>query len=349
MIEAITSFVSDVYNALYEQFWHVVAYPIMSGQRIYWLYILTSVIIAFLVYVRRAKSSEEPRWGVRGFISFLFPKKVWGTSSAWLDVRYFFFHQILGKLVYGIIIAVTMNGLFQWTTGGPNLIEVARSGPDVTWTSILVSFGYMFAVIAVVDFMGFFLHFLQHKVPILWEFHKVHHSAEVMHPLSNYREHPIDNFTYAVGIGAAFGLMMGLAQNFFGYLPSMPEVIGVPLILFLFNVVGYNLRHSHIWLRWPGVLSMIFPSPAHHHVHHSCHPDHLDRNFAFVLPLWDVLFRTYHMPDDDRDIEFGLYGQDSSEYSSCWRLYYIPFRNIFAKALSKPIADTDETASRDSA
>jgi sterol desaturase/sphingolipid hydroxylase (fatty acid hydroxylase superfamily) len=190
----------------------------------------------------------------------------------------------------------------------------------------------MLIVIAVVDFVAFYLHYLQHKIPILWEFHKVHHSPEVMHPLSNYREHPVDNIAYAVGTGGAYGIMMGLSVRFLGYLPSMPEIVGVPVILFLFNIAGYNMRHSHIWLRWPGRLSMIFPSPAHHHVHHSCHPDHLDKNFAFVFPVWDVLFKTYHMPKDGKDVKFGLYGQDSSDYSTCWRLYYIPFRNLFRKA-----------------
>ncbi len=77
---------------------------------------------------------------------------------------------------------------------------------------------------------------------------------------------------------------MGLSYKLLGYLPSMPVLLGVPVLMFMFNLLGYNLRHSHIWLRWPGKWAMIFGSPAHHQIHHSCHPDHIDKNFAFMFP-----------------------------------------------------------------
>ena len=67
---------------------------------------------------------------------------------------------------------------------------------------------------------------------------------------------------------------------------------------------------------------------THHHIHHSCHPDHLDKNFAFTFPIWDVLFKTYHMPEDNRDVEFGIV-EDSSELNSCVNLYFIPFRDAY--------------------
>jgi sterol desaturase/sphingolipid hydroxylase (fatty acid hydroxylase superfamily) len=79
---------------------------------------------------------------------------------------------------------------------------------------------------------------------------------------------------------------------------------------------------------------MAFASPAHHHIHHSCHPDHLDRNFAFIFPFWDVLFGTYHMPETNEDIRFGLsmdYVDDGDDYKSCLGLYLIPFRNLLAR------------------
>lgn len=341
-VDAMIDYIKNLINALFDQFIRVIEYPITSAQRVFWLYLLTSILVAWLVYRRNAKTPAVQPRETGSFLSFLFPRKVWGHPSAWLDVRYFFFHQVLGKLPYAVLLALTVNIVFQWTTGGPNLYTATRDIPSPGWTSLFISFGYMIVVLTVTDFVAFYTHYLQHKVPILWEFHKVHHSPGVMHPLSNYREHPIDNFGYALGIGATFGLFMGLAYNTFDYLPTMPEILGVPLLMFLFNITGYNLRHTHIWLRWPGRLSMIFPSPAHHHVHHSRHPDHLDKNFAFMFPVWDVLFRTYHMPETNKDVEFGLYGQEGeSEYSSCWRLYYLPFRNIFRKLRKNPEHDAD--------
>ncbi|WP_377191277.1 sterol desaturase family protein [Ruegeria meonggei] len=164
-------------------------------------------------------------------------------------------------------------------------------------------------------------------IPVLWQFHKVHNSAEVMHPLSNFREHPVDNFVYNVGIGMGSGAVAGLFFNMMGYAPSLPSLLGVPILMLLFNVVGYNLRHSHVWLRWPGVWSKVFPSPAHHHVHHSFHPDHLDKNFAFMFPLWDVLFGTYIMPEDNKDVKFGVTEKDrGNELDTCAKLYVNPFK-----------------------
>ena len=188
----------------------------------------------------------------------------------------------------------------------------------------------MFVLIGLVDFVSYGIHYLQHKVPFLWAFHQVHHSLEVMHPLSNYREHPIDNIAYAAATGAIFGLFMGLAANLFGYVPGMPQLFGVPLLILGFNILGYNLRHSHVWLRWPGRWSMLFASPAHHHIHHSFHPDHVDKNFAFIFPFWDVLFRTYHLPETNTDVRFGLATDHVNEYKSCLGIYFIPFKNALA-------------------
>ena len=74
---------------------------------------------------------------------------------------------------------------------------------------------------------------------------------------------------------------------------------------------------------------MVFPSPAHHHVHHSCHPDHIDKNFAFLFPVWDVIFRTYHLPKDNRDVKFGIGEGQADELTTCLQLYFVPFRDAW--------------------
>ena len=315
-------------------------------ERLFLLYLGSAAFFAFVLYIfNKHKISGPQHEDERGsFLRFLLPKHVWSHPSAWLDVRYFIFHHLIGHfLLFGVMAACT-----AWTyalvTGGANLAEMAKLGDTQSEPSdYLIAIAYMIAFFIVGDLIGYVMHYLQHKVPILWEFHKVHHSAEVMHPMSNFREHPIDNLAYHVTIGAGFGGFIGLATNLLGYVPSMPSVLGVPLLMFLFNLVGYNLRHSHIWLRWPGVWSKIFPSPAHHHVHHSCHPSHFDKNFAFMFPLWDVLFGTYEMPEDNRDVKFGVAGMKSNEMDTCAKLYLVPFKKAFrrlkpkAKPLAKPI------------
>ena len=312
----------------------VVAYPLSSAQRIFWLYLVTSVALAFYVFYRKTRSDPAQGSSLRAFAGFLLPKNIWRSASAWLDVRYFFFHQIFRLVIYGAFLTGALNLTVELVTGSSARLGYSTLSMGSDAGDMAISVLYMFVLIGLVDFVSYGIHYLQHKVPLLWEFHKVHHSLEVMHPLSNYREHPIDNIFYALGTGAAYGLVMGLASNLFGTVPGMPMLLGVPLLMLAFNLLGYNLRHSHVWLRWPGNWSMAFASPAHHHIHHSCHPDHLDRNFAFIFPCWDVLFGTYRMPETNEDVRFGLsmdYVDDGGDYKSCLGLYLIPFRNLLAR------------------
>ena len=126
---------------------------------------------------------------------------------------------------------------------------------------------------------------------------------------------------------------MDLSYKFLGHTPEMPEVLGLQVLAFGFNILGYNLRHSHIWLKWPGVWSKILPSPAHHHVHHSYHPNHINKNFAFLFPIWDVIFRTYHLPETNKDVKFGIAENHEVEYKSCLGIYFVPVINTFKRII----------------
>jgi sterol desaturase/sphingolipid hydroxylase (fatty acid hydroxylase superfamily) len=314
---------ADLWQAFTAHVRSVFETPFDPNQRIYVLYIATSILCAFGVYLA-ARRRGEAEGG--GFLSFLFPRKVWSHPSAWLDLRYFFFHKIIGHFfVLGVGAGTTLL-TYRWISGQPDVLTRALDTP-LPPREIGLTLLFMLVATVVGDFVSFLAHYLQHKSVFLWQFHKVHHSAEVMHPVSNFREHPVDNLLYNFLNGVGFGGLLGAATLWFGYSPGLPSLLGVPIMHLLFNVAGYNLRHSHIWLRWPGKLSMIFPSPAHHHVHHSCHPDHIDKNFAFMFPVWDVLFKTYHMPEDNRDVVFGIGKEDKGEYTSCLRLYWVPFKD----------------------
>ena len=295
-----------------------------KGSRFFWLYLLSSLLIAYAVFQHQKKTDKTQNQ----FLSFLFPKSVWSHPDAWLDVRYFFFHGLIGHF---LIAGLSYLGLYygiQLTIGiepYDRLSDVSQFGSHLTFgVAVLV-----FLIISVVgDFISFYIHYLQHKIPLLWQFHKIHHAGEVMHPLSNAREHPIDNLTYNFFSHFFTGIVLGLILMVLNYKPAMLTVLGFSVITTIFNLGAYHFRHSHIWLKWPGIWSKLLGSPAHHHVHHSRHPDHLDKNFAFKFPVWDILFGTYIMPEDNKDVEFGIV-EESSELNSCINLYIIPFRDAY--------------------
>ena len=304
----------------------VLAYPINPAERVFVLYLTTSLLMAAGVW-RYVARRTQPDGSRISFREFLFPRSIWRTASAWLDVRYFFFHQVFRVFLYGTFALMVSEWAFQTTAGllgSPSGSKTGADGP-LGW---LIALGYGFASVVVMDLVAYTLHYCQHRFPLLWEFHKVHHSARVMHPLTNYREHPVDNVLYAGGLGAATGVVTASVSALLGYVPSAPTVLGVEIFMLAYNGLGYNLRHSHIWLKWPGPLAYLFGSPAHHQVHHSYHPTHINKNFAFMFPFWDVVFGTYHMPATNADVKFGLSEREEEEFTSCLELYLLPFRNV---------------------
>ena len=254
---AFPSWLEHLGDLFFLHFGRVLVYPLNPVQRIYWLYLATSLAaaaIAWLLYRRRGDAEAE-----RGFLRFCFPREVWSHPSAWLDVRYFFFHQTLRVWMYAGLAASISTATVGWLAADPGTpLPAASLGDRVVLT--LVS-------MLLLDFVGFAAHLVQHRVPWLWEFHKVHHSPTVMQPLSNYREHPVDNLLYTAVTSLAIGLTTAGAAALLGCRFEIVDVLGINAFLFLFNFAGYNLRHSHIWLAWPGFAGHLLGSPAYHQIH----------------------------------------------------------------------------------
>ena len=329
---------SDVFNVLFavghillHRFLTVLSYPFHPEQRVFVFWLCTSLLFALFVFVRSFPGLSDGKTGVPGAIRrFLFPKAVWSQASAWLDVRYFFFHQTFRVLLYeGALMAAVSVVVFERSSDFLMSLSDRRPvlGAELVWGLELV---YALLAVLLSDFIASAIHLYQHKNPFLWEFHKVHHSPSVMHPLTNYREHPVDNIFYALGSGVSIGLSGGVISYCLGYEPETPTLFGITIFSFLFNSLGYNLRHSHIWLRWPGKWGYVFGCPAHHHIHHSCHPEHIDKNFAFMFPIWDVVFGTFCLPNDNSKVKFGLGDGRETVYTSCLDLYVLPVKNGFA-------------------
>jgi sterol desaturase/sphingolipid hydroxylase (fatty acid hydroxylase superfamily) len=327
------AFVASIPGWALNNFREVLAYPINPDERIFVIYLFTSFLAGTGVYLVSRFGREDVTGGSdQGLLRFLFPRHVWSTPSAWLDVRYFFLHQILRVFLYGSLAAV----ITAWASreiigafGGP-----PGGAAEIRRASWIVECGYALISVALLDLTAYLLHYCQHHVPLLWEFHKVHHSARVMHPLTNYREHPVDNIVYASVLAVCSGVTTGLVFTALGYVPRMPTIGGVALFTVAFNALGYNLRHSHVWLRWPDPLAYVFGCPAHHQIHHSYHPTHVNRNFAFMFPVWDLVFGTYELPQTNADVKFGLGETGDEDLTSCARLYWVPFRDAF-RSLSR--------------
>ena len=181
--------------------------PLNPNFRLYWLYTLSAVVAAFLVFrVARSNPAHPMSQDTDGsFLRFLFPERVWSHPSAWLDLRYVPLHKVIFRVAFAGTSFLGLSVGYSWVSGGRSFDDAVVQEGTVTIWDWGIAVGYMVFVLAIADLTAWTIHYLQHKVPILWQFHKVHHSAEVMHPISNFREHPVDNFSYNFLIGISSG------------------------------------------------------------------------------------------------------------------------------------------------
>ncbi len=152
-------------------------------------------------------------------------------------------------------------------------------------------------------------HFLSHKIPFLWEFHKVHHSATVLTPFANWRVHPVDTIIYMNILSAVVGSATGLIQYVAGEPFALTATAGSGILYGAYMALWGHLQHSQFWLSCTGLAGRLVLSPAHHQIHHSNDPVHFDKNFGASLALWDWLFGTLHVPPREKEqLRFGTEG-----------------------------------------
>ena len=293
--------------------------------RIYWLYLAGALVLAFFVYAgRRAEAESAQRRPVRNkFLAFCFPKTIYGHKSAIVDYKYYVINSLLRAfglipIVIGVPVVADATAAWLERLAGP-VADTLPAGP-------FARLGYTFAVLVALDLGLFVAHYLQHRVPVLWEFHKVHHSAQVLTPITLYRMHPVDDILSGVCTALTMGVAVGAFAWGLGGAVGEVLVSGVNLGLFLFYVLGYNLRHSHIWLAYPGWLAWLLVSPAQHQIHHSSAPVHFNRNMGFVFSFWDRTARTLYVPKKRETLDFGIGGGEDDAYDGVVALYLLPFK-----------------------
>jgi sterol desaturase/sphingolipid hydroxylase (fatty acid hydroxylase superfamily) len=150
--------------------------------------------------------------------------------------------------------------------------------------------GWLRALVVLVlgDLAMYWGHRLQHRVPWLWRFHAVHHSAEQLDFLAAHREHPLD--------GLYTQLWMNLPALALGF--SFEGLLG----LVAFRGLWATLIHANVQLPL-GPLAWLVGSPQHHHVHHQRERD--VGNYANLAPWIDRLFGT-HREAPEGPLELGL-------------------------------------------
>jgi sterol desaturase/sphingolipid hydroxylase (fatty acid hydroxylase superfamily) len=202
----------------------------------------------------------------------------------------------------------TADVLVDWKLAGLNLVANKLLSPVTTACAMMLvnaagggwitlrSDGWWFLLsfillIVAIDFWTYLVHRAQHKFPALWSMHSLHHSAEALSMVTGVRH---------------FWLEGPLVSGVF---PLVAIVFKAPLdmvmlVTFFYFLAGDGLAHLNMRLSL-GCFALCIQNPQYHRIHHSAEPQHRDKNFCRLLPLFDVIFGTAWRPGKD---EFPMTG-----------------------------------------
>lgn len=260
-----------------------------------------AVAVAFVVWQRLRRGR---RLRLRALARALFPRRILRSPSTVADIGYFLFNIF----VFGAIVSFVAIS-YQFLTNGVlnGLIALFGKPAPSTWPEWASR-----SVITVMLFLayefGYWVdHYLKHRVPFLWEVHKVHHTAEVLTPLTVFRMHPLDTYVFGNILAIVAAVTNGVGAYMFGDTTYQYALSGSNIILVVFVHAYVHLQHTHMWIAFRGLLGRIFLSPAHHQVHHSANPIHFNKNLGSCLAIWDWLFGTLHLPSKTPEkLTFGV-------------------------------------------
>lgn len=215
----------------------------------------------------------------------------------WLDLLYMFFNFF----IFNWIAFIALSSLFEsYFIKFLSLFSVELTDLQLLELNTLPLVPRLLLFFVVTDFVQWTTHRMLHRVPLLWNFHKVHHSVKEMGFAAHLRYHWMETVIYRTMLYIPLALLGGF---------SVDDVILVHVIAL---TIGH-LNHANIRLNY-GIFKYVFNNPAMHIWHHAkalpkAHPDGV--NFGISLSLWDYIFRTNYIPKDGRDIVLGFKDDDT--------------------------------------
>ncbi|MBW0147078.1 sterol desaturase family protein [Marinobacter arenosus] len=272
----------------------------------------------------------------RSFWQFIGGASVNLHRSALLDYQYYLVRAILKVAL--VLPAVALVDPVILTSGDYIAFFTNLWGARPTLgNDLALSLLYGLGVFLVQDFKHYWVHRAFHS-RWLWEFHKVHHSAPVLVPVTASRIHFVEKIVERLATAVCIGLYAGIFWYVCGGEISRYTLFGVTYLVFIFNALAANLRHSHVWLSFGPKLEHILNSPAQHQIHHSDAPRHFNKNFGTNLSIWDWMFGTlYTTTSTPEPIRFGTGERDRERYLTLYSLIVTPFVEL-GRRLRRPPA-----------
>jgi sterol desaturase/sphingolipid hydroxylase (fatty acid hydroxylase superfamily) len=199
---------------------------------------------------------------------------------------------------------------------GAGYIKLPTQG--LWWPASLI------VLVVVYDLYRYWRHRLQHAIPALWAMHSFHHSAEALTVITGGRHYWLE----AAIDAAALPVLVILFE--------IPSSMGLLIWLIYFLPDGCAHLNYRIDL---GRFVTWANNPQWHRIHHSVKPEHANKNFCSLLPLFDVIFGTAWIPARNEYPTTGLTSRECPNFGEglAW-----PVRGLLFRRTSK----TQATAAR---
>jgi sterol desaturase/sphingolipid hydroxylase (fatty acid hydroxylase superfamily) len=306
--------VTDYFSGLLDTF-------VDPKKRVSLIYLTSAIILALtwsFIVNKRNKTQAFSQ-----VITKLFSKKIWFSSSVRTDLLMIVINRAIMLTLSPLLISriALTTGLFYLLSdyfGSSHGIFVGLA----YW---IAPVGYTLFLFFFDDFTRFLVHKAFHQIPFLWTIHKVHHSAEYLTPFTVYRTHPLEGIIFTLRSSFVQAITISLFVFLFADKIDLLSIYGVNFLLFLFNVMGANLRHSHFNISYGTFLEKIFISPAQHQVHHSVSEKHRDKNFGAILAIWDLFGKSLYLSRPNQRLKFGVKNIENLNLHKMSTIYIYPF------------------------
>lgn len=254
-------------------------------------------------------------------------------ANYWLNWRITASNLLLAPVFSALITLLTV-----YAAGGlgfPSLkLAPVTLSVGIPVADILIQGSIIFVLACIMgDFSYYWWHRLQHKIPFLWELHKLHHSDENLNTTTIYRSHFLEPAGQALFRGLTIGLIVDASAQ---PITLMSIFFGGLLLVIWDYFIHANVRIDALNRMMP-----FFSVPQFHWIHHSKLPEHQDKNFSIWLPIYDVIFGSYYKPAVDEYPPTGLSSGEKIE--TVWEAQTGPFV-AWAQSIKKHFASKRRSA-----
>jgi len=212
---------------------------------------------------------------------------------------------LLNAVVVALLAAPIIATVAGWTEASRfGLLNLLRLPPAIT----------IVTAILLLDGLLYLMHRANHKIGILWRFHRVHHSDPEMDATTAMRFH-----TGEILVSSALRLAVIPLLGITLWQLLVYESLMLPVILFHHSNINFPEKVDR-WLR------ALIVSPAVHRVHHSRAQVETDSNYSIVFSFWDRIWGTFQLRRDGRPVDFGLDEYDNDGWQRVSGLLITPFQ-----------------------